>query len=197
MECSTVVSREAKRDWKIQGFQEYVEENAETWIACDAEDCEFQMLNDDESVTSVQEESNPVADEADEDEGSNNNESSKGPTNVDTFSALEAVWSASNNNQSAVLLNYCCCSRESSVSLQRKAKVYNGITINKGIFSTIKIHDMAVVAEWYRYRIVACLVTTLNPVPQKTRRVCQRCTLNLLRAETSSRWCGVVVRRGV
>ncbi|GFX70262.1 uncharacterized protein TNCV_4616991 [Trichonephila clavipes] len=35
-----------------------------------------------------------------------------------------------------------------------------------------------------------------NPVPLKTRRVGQRCTLNLSRAETSSRWCGVVVRRG-
>ncbi|GFY06997.1 uncharacterized protein TNCV_4202681 [Trichonephila clavipes] len=34
-------------------------------------------------------------------------------------------------------------------------------------------------------------------VPLKTRRVGQRCTLNLSRAETSSRWCGVVVRRGV
>ncbi|GFV95417.1 uncharacterized protein TNCV_4574191 [Trichonephila clavipes] len=34
------------------------------------------------------------------------------------------------------------------------------------------------------------------PVPLKTRRVGQRCTLNLSRAETSSRWCGVVVRRG-
>ncbi|GFU66835.1 uncharacterized protein TNCV_894711 [Trichonephila clavipes] len=34
------------------------------------------------------------------------------------------------------------------------------------------------------------------PVPPKTRRVGQRCTLNLSRAETSSRWCGVVVRRG-
>ncbi|GFT50458.1 uncharacterized protein TNCV_1314271 [Trichonephila clavipes] len=33
-------------------------------------------------------------------------------------------------------------------------------------------------------------------VPLKTR-VGQRCTLNLSRAETSSRWCGVVVRRGV
>ncbi|GFU33195.1 uncharacterized protein TNCV_4156981 [Trichonephila clavipes] len=33
------------------------------------------------------------------------------------------------------------------------------------------------------------------PVPLKTRRVGQRCTLNLSRAETSSRWCGVVVRR--
>ncbi|GFW14412.1 uncharacterized protein TNCV_410951 [Trichonephila clavipes] len=33
-------------------------------------------------------------------------------------------------------------------------------------------------------------------VPLKTHRVGQRCTLNLSRAETSSRWCGVVVRRG-
>ncbi|GFY36919.1 hypothetical protein TNCV_2568811 [Trichonephila clavipes] len=35
-----------------------------------------------------------------------------------------------------------------------------------------------------------------SPVPIKTRRVGQRCTLNLSRAELSSRWCGVVVRRG-
>ncbi|GFV42532.1 hypothetical protein TNCV_2905411 [Trichonephila clavipes] len=32
--------------------------------------------------------------------------------------------------------------------------------------------------------------------PLKTRRVEQRCTLNLSRAETSSRSCGVVARRG-
>ncbi|GFV12050.1 transposable element Tc1 transposase [Trichonephila clavipes] len=55
---------------------------------------------------------------------------------------------------------------------------------------------VAAVAEWYRYRIVTCLVTSSSPVPLKTRRVGQRCTLNLSRAETSSRWCGVVVRRG-
>ncbi|GFY02714.1 hypothetical protein TNCV_3505941 [Trichonephila clavipes] len=35
-----------------------------------------------------------------------------------------------------------------------------------------------------------------SPVPQKTRRVGQRCTLTLSRAETSFRWCDVVVRRG-
>ncbi|GFV43911.1 hypothetical protein TNCV_1530851 [Trichonephila clavipes] len=35
-----------------------------------------------------------------------------------------------------------------------------------------------------------------TPVPFKTRRVGQRCTLNLSRAETSSHWCGVVVKRG-
>ncbi|GFV90799.1 uncharacterized protein TNCV_2323681 [Trichonephila clavipes] len=55
---------------------------------------------------------------------------------------------------------------------------------------------VAAVAEWYRYRTVACLVTSSSPVPLKTRRVGQRCTLNLSRAEMSSRWCGVVVRRG-
>ncbi|GFU92346.1 uncharacterized protein TNCV_444001 [Trichonephila clavipes] len=54
----------------------------------------------------------------------------------------------------------------------------------------------AAVAEWYRYRIVACLVTSSSPIPLKTHRVGQRCTLNLSRAETPSRWCGVVVRRG-
>ncbi|GFS64263.1 uncharacterized protein TNCV_3945841 [Trichonephila clavipes] len=57
-------------------------------------------------------------------------------------------------------------------------------------------NQVAAVAEWYRYRIVACFVTGSSPVPLKTHRVGQRCTLNLSRAETSSRWCGVVVRRG-
>ncbi|GFU59925.1 hypothetical protein TNCV_4726771 [Trichonephila clavipes] len=37
-------------------------------MACDAEDFGFQMLNDDEMGTSVQEESDPVDDEMDEDE---------------------------------------------------------------------------------------------------------------------------------
>ncbi|GFX18606.1 uncharacterized protein TNCV_3310671 [Trichonephila clavipes] len=40
-------------------------------------------------------------------------------------------------------------------------------------------------------------VMSSSPVPLKTRRVGQRCTLNLSKAETSSRWCGVIVRRGV
>ncbi|GFT24901.1 hypothetical protein TNCV_3021831 [Trichonephila clavipes] len=57
------------------GFQECDEKDVETWMACDAEDCGFQMLNDDEIVTSVQEESDPDDDEMDEDEN-NNNESS-------------------------------------------------------------------------------------------------------------------------
>ncbi|GFX97177.1 uncharacterized protein TNCV_556671 [Trichonephila clavipes] len=48
----------------------------------------FQMLNCDEIVTSVQEESDPVDDETVEDED-NNNESSKGSSNADALSALE------------------------------------------------------------------------------------------------------------
>ncbi|GFX58866.1 uncharacterized protein TNCV_805701 [Trichonephila clavipes] len=67
-------------------------------------------------------------------------------------------------------------------------------------YTFTKIHvfsGVALVAEWYRYRTVACLVTSSSPVPLKTHRVEQRCTLHLSRAETSSRWCGVVVRRGV
>ncbi|GFY09396.1 uncharacterized protein TNCV_1942061 [Trichonephila clavipes] len=38
-------------------------------------------------------------------------------------------------------------------------------------------------------------IMSSSPVRLKTRRVGQRCTLNVSRAETSSRWCGVVVRR--
>ncbi|GFV58960.1 uncharacterized protein TNCV_1804981 [Trichonephila clavipes] len=57
----------------IRGFQECDEEDVETWMACDAEDCGFQMLNDDEIVISLQEESDPVDDETNEDEDNNNN----------------------------------------------------------------------------------------------------------------------------
>ncbi|GFX59025.1 uncharacterized protein TNCV_3814591 [Trichonephila clavipes] len=55
---------------------------------------------------------------------------------------------------------------------------------------------VAAVTEWYWYRNVAGFVMGSSPVPLKTRRVGQRCTLNLSRAETSSRGCGLVVRRG-
>ncbi|GFY02675.1 uncharacterized protein TNCV_3505551 [Trichonephila clavipes] len=61
-------------------------------MVSDVEDCEFQMLNGDEIVTSVQEEFDPVDDKTDEDEDNNNsNESSKGPSNADAISALETA----------------------------------------------------------------------------------------------------------
>ncbi|GFW08753.1 hypothetical protein TNCV_4299261 [Trichonephila clavipes] len=55
--------------------------------------------------------------------------------------------------------------------------------------------DREVVFDVTSISIVAGFVTSSSPVPLKTRRVAQRCTLNLWRAETSSRWCGVVVRK--
>ncbi|GFW33299.1 uncharacterized protein TNCV_2859761 [Trichonephila clavipes] len=39
-------------------------------------------------------------------------------------------------------------------------------------------------------------VTSSSPIPLKTCRVGKRCTLNQSRAQISSRWCGMVVRRG-
>ncbi|GFU84927.1 uncharacterized protein TNCV_58661 [Trichonephila clavipes] len=59
-------------------------------MACDAEDCGFQRLNDDEILTSVYEEFDSVDAETDEDENKNN-ESSKGSSNADGFSALETA----------------------------------------------------------------------------------------------------------
>ncbi|PRD20730.1 UNVERIFIED_CONTAM: hypothetical protein NCL1_53781 [Trichonephila clavipes] len=87
-------------------------------MACDAEDCGFQILNDDEIVNSVQEESELADDETDEDEDSNNNnESSKSPSNADAFSALEtAFWTGTNNrvpsySTTAVQENVIPCSK--------------------------------------------------------------------------------------
>ncbi|GFS75607.1 hypothetical protein TNCV_3423921 [Trichonephila clavipes] len=54
----------------IPEFQE-CDGDIETWMAYDAEDCGFQMLNTDE-----QEESDPINDEKHEDEDNNKNESS-------------------------------------------------------------------------------------------------------------------------
>ncbi|GFW55180.1 uncharacterized protein TNCV_115661 [Trichonephila clavipes] len=71
------------------GYQK-CDEDVETWMACDAKEFGFQMLNDDEIVTSVQEESDRVDDERDENED-NNYETSKGPSNADVFSALETA----------------------------------------------------------------------------------------------------------
>ncbi|GFX90004.1 uncharacterized protein TNCV_887021 [Trichonephila clavipes] len=48
-----------------------------------------------------------------------------------------------------------------------------------------------VVKAWDR----GWLATSSSPVPLKTCRVWERCTLNLSSARTSSRWSGVVARR--
>ncbi|GFW86658.1 uncharacterized protein TNCV_4334421 [Trichonephila clavipes] len=46
------------------------------------------------------------------------------------------------------------------------------------------------------YLLIPKGVTSSSPRPLKTRRVGERCTLNLSRAQTSSCWSGVVVKRG-
>ncbi|GFW47032.1 uncharacterized protein TNCV_3486441 [Trichonephila clavipes] len=46
------------------------------------------------------------------------------------------------------------------------------------------------------YLLITKSVTSSSPVPLKTCRVGERCTLNLSRAHTSSCWSGVVVKRG-
>ncbi|GFX75765.1 hypothetical protein TNCV_2237371 [Trichonephila clavipes] len=46
------------------------------------------------------------------------------------------------------------------------------------------------------YLLITKGVTSSRAVPLKTRRVGERCMLNLSRAQTSSCWSGVVVKRG-
>ncbi|GFT79227.1 uncharacterized protein TNCV_2766531 [Trichonephila clavipes] len=46
------------------------------------------------------------------------------------------------------------------------------------------------------YLLITKGLTSSSPVPLKNRRVWGKCTLNLLRAQTSSYWSGVVVKRG-
>ncbi|PRD30755.1 UNVERIFIED_CONTAM: hypothetical protein NCL1_25447 [Trichonephila clavipes] len=97
----------------IQGFQE-CDEDIETWMACDAEDCGFQILNVDEIVTSVQEESDPVDDETDEDED-NNIEKSYGVVRA-TIRVLSYSTTAAQENQTP---------------FSEETKVYYGTAKNK------------------------------------------------------------------
>ncbi|GFY23241.1 uncharacterized protein TNCV_3764791 [Trichonephila clavipes] len=45
------------------------------------------------------------------------------------------------------------------------------------------------------YLLITKSVTSSSPVKLKTRRIGERCTLNLSRAQTFSCWSGVVVKR--
>ncbi|GFW82259.1 hypothetical protein TNCV_3817401 [Trichonephila clavipes] len=64
-------------------------------MVCDAEGCGFQMLNDDEIKTSVQEKSDSV-DSLYEGESNSNDESNKGSSNADAFSVLETAMECEN-----------------------------------------------------------------------------------------------------
>ncbi|GFX99097.1 hypothetical protein TNCV_2492781 [Trichonephila clavipes] len=82
---------------------------------------------DDEIVTSIQGESDPVDDETDEDED-NNNESSKSPSNADAFSVLETAmeW-----YEQQSVLSYSTTAAQENRSCSEKTKVYNGAAKNK------------------------------------------------------------------
>ncbi|GFW48001.1 uncharacterized protein TNCV_2401881 [Trichonephila clavipes] len=89
----------------------------------------FQMLNEDEIMTSVQAESDPADDETDEDEG-NNNESTKRPSNAGAFSALETAmeW---HEKQSECCPTQNTAAQENQRPCSEKTKVYNGTAKKK------------------------------------------------------------------
>ncbi|PRD20537.1 UNVERIFIED_CONTAM: hypothetical protein NCL1_54312 [Trichonephila clavipes] len=101
VQCSTVVSQ--------------------IWMACDAEDCGFQMLNGDEIEASVQEESDPVDYETDEDEDNNNNESSKGPSKaVALVFCVRDSYGVLRTTIRVMFYSTNCCSRESETLLRKR-----------------------------------------------------------------------------
>ncbi|GFY19421.1 probable RNA-directed DNA polymerase from transposon X-element [Trichonephila clavipes] len=108
------------------------------------------------------------------------------------FEIWFSVWKIALNTTKTEAVSF---SQKRPPKSRFKAKKIPGLS-TPNTLSKFPPPDVAAVAEWYRHRIVAGFVTSSSPVPLKTRRVGQRCTLNLSRVETSSRWCGVVVRRG-
>ncbi|GFX72367.1 hypothetical protein TNCV_1253211 [Trichonephila clavipes] len=91
---------------------------------------EFQMLNDDELMTSVQEESDPVDSETDEDED-NNNENSKSPSNADAFSALEIAMEWYEQQLECCPTQPVLLKRIRDFISEKKTKVHNGTEKNK------------------------------------------------------------------
>ncbi|GFV88166.1 uncharacterized protein TNCV_3243151 [Trichonephila clavipes] len=112
-------------------FQERDEEDVETWMSSDAEDCGFQMLNSNEIATSTQEEFDPVDNETDEDKDNNNNESSKDLCNTDVFSALETVIEWYEQQSKRCPTQLLLLKRIRDPPCNEKTKVYNGTTNKK------------------------------------------------------------------
>ncbi|GFX77332.1 hypothetical protein TNCV_5064581 [Trichonephila clavipes] len=81
------------------------------------------MLNDDEIVASIQEESDLVDDKTDEDED-NNNESNKGPSNANAFSMLDSYGVVRTTIK--VLSYSTTTAQENQRPFSKKTKVYNG-----------------------------------------------------------------------
>ncbi|GFY17596.1 uncharacterized protein TNCV_3519511 [Trichonephila clavipes] len=71
---------------------------------------------------------------------------------------------------------------------------YEAISVPQGSVRLVKKTQERKSSNWYL--LITKGVTSSSPVPLNTHRVGERCTLNLLRAQTSSCWSGEVVKRG-
>ncbi|GFX76254.1 uncharacterized protein TNCV_4036551 [Trichonephila clavipes] len=100
----------------ILGFQE-CDEVVETWMACDAKDCGFQMLNDDEIVTFVQEQSGHV-----DNETTVQHESSTCPSNADAFFCVRDSYGVVRTT--IRMLSYSTTAAQENQILQRKNEGY-------------------------------------------------------------------------
>ncbi|GFW08963.1 hypothetical protein TNCV_3475101 [Trichonephila clavipes] len=81
------------------------------------------------------------------------------------------------------------CFLKNSINLR-----YEAISVPQGSVGLVKKTQERKSSSCYL--LITKGVTSSSPVPLKTRRVGERCTLNLSRAQTSSCWSGVVVKRG-
>ncbi|GFX80221.1 hypothetical protein TNCV_2642371 [Trichonephila clavipes] len=55
-----------------------------------------------------------------------------------------------------------------NMSRAQTSSHWRGVVVKRG---GVQLRCQAAVVEWYRYRIMTCLVTSSRPVPLKIRRV--------------------------
>ncbi|GFY03057.1 hypothetical protein TNCV_980621 [Trichonephila clavipes] len=89
------------------------------------------MLNDDEIVTSLHEESDPVDEEMEEDKDNNNNENSKSPSNADAFSAQNQIKVREVKRRPLFIHLYICSASESREEKARHGGGFKWITLEK------------------------------------------------------------------
>ncbi|GFX21412.1 uncharacterized protein TNCV_677621 [Trichonephila clavipes] len=85
--------------------------------------------------------------------------------------------------------NFPMLPKENSINL-----IYEAISVPQGSVHLVKKTQERKSSTCYL--LITKGVTSSSPVPLKILRVGKRCTLNLSRAQTSSCWSGVVVKRG-
>ncbi|GFW67261.1 hypothetical protein TNCV_2698711 [Trichonephila clavipes] len=71
---------------------------------------------------------------------------------------------------------------------------YEAMIVPQGLFHLVKKTQERRKSNCYI--LITKGVTSSSQVPLKTHRVEERCTLNMSRAQTSSYWSGVLVKRG-